>query len=176
MENEMLEQHVLIGDRKFKEVFNTVLDKIFEFPVSNIEIEFSDRPNEYYSTINERTKKIIYSISKPEKISKISGIFDDGGLFRLIGSNLHIDMPENEYNYELLDSMKSFLCSTFPIWLFRNPYIWGATTYEDYERQHFFEERKYAERSLNPEQPELDIYRRVLYVNTGFSQKKILKP
>lgn len=160
METTMIEQHVLIGDRKFKEIFNTVLDKIFGFPVSDIEIEYSDRPTEFYQTINERTKKILYSIPKPEKITSMSGRFDEGGIFKLIGSNLHIDMPETEYNYELLDSMKNFLCETFPIWLFKNPYIWGATTYEDYERQHFFEQRKYIERSLNPELPEIDIYRR----------------
>lgn len=160
MNSEILEQHVFFGNRKDREIFQTVLEKIFTFIVRDIEVEYLDRPSEIYSTVNDRTQKILFSIDKPEKISTFSGKFSDGGSFKLIGGNLYVNMSEEEYNYELLDSLKNFLCPVFPLWMFKSPYIWGATVYEDYERQHFFEVRKYSERSLSLDLPEIDIYRR----------------
>lgn len=158
--SEILEQHLFISDRKDREIFQCVFEKVFLFPVCDIEVEYVDQPNESYATINDRTKKILLSIQKPEKISLIRGRFIDGGEFRLQNGNLHVCIRENEYNYELIDSLKNFLSPVFPLWLFRNPYIWGATIYEDYERQHFFDVRTYSARSRLLEEPEVDIFRR----------------
>jgi hypothetical protein len=139
----ILEQHVFISDRKDREVYQTVFEKIFTFPVAGILVEYLDQPDESFSSINDRTKKILLNLPKPEKVSCISGRFSEGGEFKLQNSCLHVCVKENEYNYDLIDSLKNFLSPVFPLWLFRNPYIWGATIYEDYERQHFFDVRNY---------------------------------
>lgn len=159
-ESVILEQHVFISDRKDREIFQSVFEKVFLFPVSDIEVEYVDQPNESYATINDRTKKILLSIPKPEKITLISGRFIEGGEFKLQNSCLHVCVRENEYNYDLIESLKNFLSPVFPLWLFRNPYIWGATIFEDYERQHFFDVRNFSVRSRLLEEPEVDIYRR----------------
>jgi len=159
-ESQILEQHVFVSDRKDRETVQAVFDKIFQFPVSDIVVDYDDQPSETFSTINDRTKKILSSLAKPDKISKISGRFTDGGEFRLQHGSLHVSVREDEYNYDLIDSLKNFLGSVFPLWLFKNPYIWGATIYEDYERQHFFDVRNYSARSRLLEEPEVDIFRR----------------
>ncbi|GAB1354491.1 hypothetical protein MASR1M12_32300 [Erysipelotrichia bacterium] len=159
-ESQILEQHVFVSDRKDREVFQAVFERIFLFPVCDIEVDYLDQPSEFYSTINERTKKILLSIPKPEKIEKIAGRFIEGGEFRLQNGGLHVSVRESEYNYDLIDSLKNFLSPVFPLWLFRNPYIWGATIYEDYERQHFFDVRNFSARSRLLEEPEVDIFRR----------------
>lgn len=158
--SEVIERHVFISNRKEREIYLSVFEKIFSFSVSDISVEYEDQPDETYPTINDRTKKILLNISKPEKISCISGIFDDGGSFRLQNGNLHVLVKEDEYNYELLESLKNFLGPTFPLWIFKNPYIWGVTIYEPYERQHFFDARNFSFRSRLLEEPEVDIYRR----------------
>lgn len=96
----------------------------------------------------------------PEKIECFSGSFAEGGEFRLQNGNFHVSVSETEYNYYLVDNLKNFLCPVFALWLFKNPYIWGATLCEDYERQHFFDSRNYSVRSRLLEEPEIDIYRR----------------
>lgn len=159
-ESPILETHIFFSNRKDKDIFKNTLERAFNFSIDYISIEFEDRPDEYYRTINERTKKIILSIPKPEKITKIEGIFSDGGSFSLQNNNLTFIVHEDEYNYELLDSMKSILGPIFPLWMFKTPYIWGATLFEDYERQHFFDARNYSVRSQKLDEPELDIYRR----------------
>ena len=159
-ESPILETHMFFSNRKNKDIFKNTLEKVFAFPTENISVEFEDRPDEFYKTINDRTKKILFSIPKPEKISKIEGVFIDGGSFKLENSNLTFLVHEDEYNYELLDSMKNVLGPIFPLWMFRNPYIWGATLFDDYERQHFFDSRNYSVRSQKLEEPEIDIYRR----------------
>lgn len=159
-ESPIIETHIFFSNRKDKDIFKNTLERAFAFAVENISIQFEDRPDEYYKTVNERTKKIILSIPKPEKITKIDGMFSDGGSFSLQNNNLIIIVHEDEYNYELLDSLKNILNPIFPLWLFKNPYIWGATIYEDYERQHFFDSRNYSARSQKLDEPELDIYRR----------------
>lgn len=156
----ILEQHLFISQRKERDVFTNVFERVFTYPVSDIEVAYSDKPSEHYSTINNRTKKILLGIDKPEKIECIQGSFIDGGTFRLVNGNLEFQVLEHEYNYELIDSFKNFLSPVFPVWLFRNPYIWGATIYETYDRQHFFEVRKFSARSQLLEQPEVDIYQR----------------
>jgi hypothetical protein len=123
-------------------------------------VEFEDQPDETYTTINDRTKTILLNIPKPEKIVCISGYFSDGGSFALRNGNLHVQVREEEYNYELIESLKHFLNPTFPLWIFKNPYIWGVTIYEPYDRQHFFESRNYSVRSRLLEEPEVDIYRK----------------
>ncbi len=159
-ESQILEQHVFVSDRKDREVYQTVFERIFQFPVSDIGVDYTDQPSESYTTINDRTKKILQSIPKPEKISLIGGRFIDGGEFRLQNGNLHVCVREDEYNYDLIDSLKNFLSPVFPLWLFRNPYIWGVTIFEDYERQHFFDVRNFSVRSRLLEEPEVDIFRR----------------
>ena len=159
-ESPIIETHIFFSSRKDKDIFKNTLERAFEFPVENILIQFEDRPDEFFKTINDRTKKIILSIPKPEKITKIEGIFSDGGSFSLQNNNLTVIVHEDEYNYELLDSMKNILGPIFPLWMFKTPYIWGATLFEDYERQHFFDARNYSVRSQKLDEPELDIYRR----------------
>lgn len=159
-ESEIIESHIFISSRKEREIYLSVFQKIFTFPVDDILVEYEDRPDEHYSTINDRTKTILINIAKPEKITCISGHFSEGGSFRLQNGNLYVTMREIEYNYELLESLKNFLNPTFPLWIFKNPYIWGVTIYEPYERQHFFETRKFSNRSRLLEEPEVDIYRR----------------
>jgi len=156
----ILEQHIFLSERKDHEVYHSAFEKIFSFPVADISVEYSDQPNEVYSTVNDRTKKILVNLPRPDKISCISGRFSDGGDFRLQNSNLHVSIRESEYNYDLISNLKNFLSPVFPLWLFRNAYIWGVNVYEDYERQHFFEVRKYSARSQHLEDPEIDIYRR----------------
>lgn len=159
-ESPILETHVFFSSRKDKDILKNTLEKAFAFPVEDISVEFEDRPDEFYKTVNDRTKKILLSIPKPEKITKIEGVFSDGGTFKLENNNLTIIVREDEYNYELLDSMKNVLSPIFPLWMFKTPYIWGATIYDDYERQHFFDSRNYSVRSQKLEEPEIDIYRR----------------
>ncbi|PKL48485.1 MAG: hypothetical protein CVV42_09360 [Candidatus Riflebacteria bacterium HGW-Riflebacteria-2] len=156
----ILEQHIFLSERKDHEVYHSAFEKIFTFPVADITVEYSDQPNAAYSTINDRTKKILASLPRPDKINCIAGRFSDGGDFRLQSSNLHVCIRESEYNYDLISNLKNFLGPVFPLWIFRNPYIWGVNVYEDYERQHFFEARKYSARSQHLEEPEIDIYRR----------------
>mgnify|MGYP003289960106 CR=1 FL=1 len=159
-ESPILETHMFFSSRKDKDIFKNTLERAFAFPVENIAVEFEDRPDEFYKTVNDRTKKILLSIPKPEKITKIEGVFSDGGSFILQNNALTVIVREDEYNYELLDSMKNVLGPVFPLWMFKTPYIWGATIFDDYERQHFFDSRKYSVRSQKLEEPELDIYRR----------------
>lgn len=158
--SEVIERHVFISNRKEREIFKSVFEKIFTFHIGSITVQYEDKPDEYYSTINDRAKTILLNLPKPEKITCISGEFLDGGTFWLQNGNLHVVMREDEYNYELLESLKNFLNPTFPLWIFKNPYIWGVTLYEDYERQHFFEVNRYSIRSRLLEEPEVDIYRR----------------
>lgn len=159
-DSEILEKHVFISKRKEREIYLTVFNKIFTFPIANISIEYEDRPDDYYSTINNRIKTILLNLSQPEKITCISGNFCDGGSFKLQNGNLYFTIREDEYNYELLETLKNFLNQTFPLWIFKNPYIWGVTIYEPYERQHFFDVRNFSKRSRLLEEPEVDIYRR----------------
>ena len=56
--------------------------------------------------------------------------------------------------------MKNILSPIFPLWMFKSPYIWGATLFDDYERQHFFDTRNYSVRSQKLDEPELDTFRR----------------
>jgi hypothetical protein len=158
--SEVIERHVFISNRKEREVYLTVLEKVFSYPLAEIAVSYEDKPDEVYGTINDRTRKILLNLPKPEKITEISGIFSEGGSFMLQNGNLHIQVREDEYNYELIVSLKSFLGFTFPLWIFKNPYIWGATIFETYERQHFFDSRAYSFRSRLLEEPEIDIYRR----------------
>jgi hypothetical protein len=160
MDSNILEQHLFIGNRKSREILEWSLENIFYFSIYDVSIEYTDAPTAFYSTVNDRSKKIILDIGKPERIVKISGNFTDGGNFELTGSTLKFTVLDTEYNYELLEDLKNFLGPIFPIWFFKNPYIWGSTMYEDYERQHFFEVRQYSERTQNFSDPELDIYRR----------------
>lgn len=156
----IIEQHIFMSDRKRHEVYHTAFEQIFTFPVADIIVEYSDQPSEVYSTINDRTKKILVNLPKPDKITCISGRFSDGGDFKLQSCNLHVSIRESEYNYDLISNLKSFHSPVFPLWMFRNPYIWGVNIYEDYERQHFFDVRNYSARSQLLEEPEVDIYRR----------------
>lgn len=156
----IIEQHVFISERKDREVFQAAFEKIFTFSVNSITVEYEDQPDENFNTINDRTKKILFNLPKPEKVNCISGQFSDGGNFRLQGSSLHVSVRESEYNYELIDSLKNFLSPVFSLWIFKNPYIWGVTIFEDYERQHFFDVRNFSARSRRLEEPEVDIFRR----------------
>ncbi|OGK08376.1 MAG: hypothetical protein A2W80_11830 [Candidatus Riflebacteria bacterium GWC2_50_8] len=156
----IIEQHLFMSERKEREVYQSAFEKIFTFPVADIIVEYTDQPDESYSTINDRTKKILINLPKPDKINCINGRFSDGGSFRLQSSNLHVCIHESEYNYDLISSLKNFLGPVFPLWLFRNPYIWGVNIYEDYERQHFFDVRNFSARSQHLEEPEIDIFRR----------------
>jgi len=156
----ILEQHIFMSERKEREVYQNVFERIFTYQVYDIEVEYIDQPNECYSTINDRTKKILLNLPKLDKISCVLGRFSDGGDFRLQNGNLHVCVRESEYNYDLIASLKNFLCPVFPLWLFRNPYIWGVNIYEDYERQHFFDVRNLSARSQRLEEPETDIFRR----------------
>lgn len=158
--SEILEQHMFISDRKDKEVFKNVIENMFTFDLSEINVDFSERPSVRFSPVNDRTKKILSSLEKPEKIECITGEFQYGGSFKLQNGNLSIYIMEDAYNYDLIQALKGLLCPTFPLWIFRNPYIWGVNLFENYEREVFFEERKFSIRAKLLDEPELDIYRR----------------
>lgn len=160
MSDDLLEQHLFISQSKVRDTLDCFFDKIFQYPVDQIQIEYSDKPDELYSTINNRTKKMLVNIKKPEKVVCISGRLTEGGSFKLINGNLHIEVTEQEYNYELISSLKDFLSCVFPIWLLRNPYIWGASIFEHFDKQVFYELSRYSVRSKLLEHPEVDIYRR----------------
>ena len=157
---EILEQHVFISNRKNKEILRNVFEKIFTYPLAEILIEYTDSPDETYSNINDRAKKILLNLPKTDKIACISGQFLDGGSFKLVNGNLSIQVAEDEYNYELIQALKNFLSPTFPLWIFQNPYIWGVNIYEDYDRNSFFETRKFSARAKLLDKPEIDIFRR----------------
>ncbi len=160
MAGEILEQHIFISDRKDKEVIPTVLDILFSFDVAEINIDYTDRPDATFTTINDRTKKILSNLDSPDKIASVHGYFNYGGSFELKGGNLSISVTEDEYNYELIHELKNILSPVFSLWIFKNPYIWGVNIYENYERQHFFDVRNFSYRAKLLEEPEVDIYRR----------------
>ncbi|HEY9072000.1 MAG TPA: hypothetical protein VIV61_17200 [Candidatus Ozemobacteraceae bacterium] len=157
---DIFEKYVFFSSRKDREIQANVLETILVMPLGRVTVTWSDRPDEEYTTFNDRTRKILLNLDKPDRIESIRGEFELGGTFELRGRELSIAIPAEQYNYEVVDSMKRFLSPIFPLCVFKNPYIWGVDLYEDYERDHFFSVRQYSARSQHLEDPELDIFRR----------------
>lgn len=157
---DIIEYHLFVSESKINESFRYVFEWIFLHPVDNILIQYIDKPDEFYSTVNSRTKKILLNLDKPEKIESVTGHFSEGGQFKIIGNKLFVFMAENEYNYFLLEALKNFLGFIFPIWLFKNPYIWGANLFEQFDTGLFREVAGYVVKSKLLEEPEVEIYKR----------------
>jgi len=158
--DDIFEKYAFFSNRKERDVFVNVLDAILSVSLERVFIKYMDRPNEEFTHLNDRTKKILFNLTRPDKIETIGGEFSEGGFFDLTGGILSISITSDQYNYELVESMKRFLSPIFPICVFRNPYIWGVDLYEDYDRERFFETRCFISRSKLLEDPEIDIFRR----------------
>jgi len=157
---DIFEKYVFFSSRKDREVFSNVLETTLAMPLERVTVSWTDRPDAEYSTFNDRTRKILLNLERPDRIEVIKGEFELGGSFELCGHELAIAIPAEQYNYEVVESMKRFLSPIFPMCIFKNPYIWGVDLYEDYEREHFFAVRQYGTRSQHLEDPEVDIFRR----------------
>lgn len=157
---DIFEKYVFFSSRKDREILANVLETILAMPLERLTITRSDRPDEEFVTFNDRTRKILQNLEKPERIEAVRGDFELGGMFELRGGELAITIPAEQYNYEVVDAMKRFLSPIFPMCVFKNPYIWGVDLYEDYEREHFFAVRRFGSRSQHLEDPEVDIFRR----------------
>lgn len=156
---EIFEKYVFFADRK-EDALNSVLEGIFSLSIDRVAVEFADRPDEEFTHINERTKKIILSLPSPGKIKRVYGEFTQGGTYEWKSGTLSISIPPDHYNFEVVDSMRKILSPTFPICIFRNPYIWGVDLYEDYNRERFFTTRTFITRTQLLEDPQIDIFRR----------------
>jgi len=157
---DVFEKYVFFSSRKQAALFRDILSILFHFPLDDVNIEFSDRPSEAFTALNDRTKKILFNLSNPDKVGRIFGSFTRGGSFEASNATFAVVIEESQYNFELVDSMKHMLSPTFPLCVFRNPYIWGVNMYEIYDRAQFFEARRYSSRSQLLEEPEVDIFRR----------------
>lgn len=156
---EIFETYVFVALRK-EGLLNAMLDTMLSLAVQSIDIEYSDRPSQEFRHFNERAKKIISSLPAPHKVERIKGEFDQSGSFEMKGSALTISIPADNYNFEVVDSMRRFLSPTFPLCIFQNPYIWGVDLYADYDRDLFFGTRVFTSRSQLLEEPQIDIFRR----------------
>lgn len=156
----IFEKHAFFSTGKFRTIYTDVLERVFSLQLADIFVEYADQPDERFSSLNDRTMKILLNMPKPEKITRIEGHFADGGEFSLIGGMLAISVLSDQYNYDLIEAMKNFLSPLFPVCVFQNPYIWGVNLYQPYERDLFFEARRFAARSRLLEDPEVDIFRR----------------
>jgi hypothetical protein len=154
------EKYFFFSERKETEVYQSALDMLLSLQLDQVEIEYPDKPDEQFSHINERNKKILLSLPGNGKITSIHGEFSQGGFFDLKGGALSITMPQEQYNFEVVDSMRKLLTPTFPLCIFQNPYIWGVDLCEPYEREKFFETRSFTVRSQHLEDPQIDIFRR----------------
>lgn len=174
--DQVFEKYAFFSTRKVREVWGNVLGNLLTLSVDEITITYSDRPDEFFHHINDRTCKILLNHPDPEKIESLQGVFTDGGVFELRGGVLTITIPSDQYNFELVDNMKRFLSPVFPTCVFQNPYIWGVDLYEDYSRELFFESRVFTARSQHLEEPEIDIFRRddgIIYKFRFFTREEM---
>ncbi|MBF0407732.1 MAG: hypothetical protein HQM10_10285 [Candidatus Riflebacteria bacterium] len=163
MEQENLdiyEKFVFFSEKKERETFPFVMSLLLTLQLSEINIIYSDRPDESYYNFNDRTKKILLSLEGVSRIERINGMFEDGGCFEMKCGAFTVAIPSEQYNFEVVDSMRKLLSPLFPLCIFRNPFIWGADIYQTYERDRFFETRAYISKSKHLEEPEIDIFRR----------------
>jgi len=154
------EKFVFFSDRKEGDILSHFLETILFLPLENLAIEYSDRPDEEFSHFNERTRKILLTQISQGKLKRLFGEFSQGGSYELKGGSFSITMFPDQYNYEVVDSMRKILSPVFPMCIFKNPYIWGVDLYEDYTRECFFETRTFTVRSQHLEDPQIDIFRR----------------
>ncbi len=154
------EKFVFFGSKRDGQGLLNALESLLSLSVGNLIVEYSDRPSQEFGHINDRTKKILCSLPDSHKIDRITGEFAEGGNFEMKGGNLSFSIPSDQYNFELVDSMRKFLSSAFPLCVFQNPYIWGVDIYLDYSRERFFETRRFIARSQKLEDPQIDIFRR----------------
>jgi hypothetical protein len=157
---DIFEKHVFFSRSKERTVFSTVLERVFPLQLDSIRLEWEDRPDETFSSINERTQKILMNLPQIDRLQGFTGEFAQGGTFALHGGSFGITIPSDQYNFELIDSLKNFLSPIFPVNVFQNPYIWGVNLFDTYDRDHFFEIRRFSARSRLLEDPEVDIFRR----------------
>ncbi|MBF0499893.1 MAG: hypothetical protein HQM09_07160 [Candidatus Riflebacteria bacterium] len=154
------EKFVFFSARKEQETMFRVLEMVLALELDEIRIEYRDRPAISFSHFNDRAKKIIMSLESPEKVEHLDGIFSGGGTFELRGGTFSFTIPAEQYNFEVIDSMRHILSPVFPVCIFHNPYIWGVDLYELYERERLFETRTFISRSQRLEDPQIDIFRR----------------
>ena len=157
---QIFEKHVFFSARREVETLSAVLDVLLTLSVDSLNVEYHDRPNQHFSGFNERSKKIIASLPDPQKIDRVTGEFTEGGRFELRGGTFAIAVSADEYNFEVVDSLRRLLSPVLPLCVFRNPYIWGVDMFLDYQRESFFQARKFTARSQKLEEPEVDVFRR----------------
>lgn len=162
------EKFAFFSARKERETLFRVLETVIALPLDIIQVEYRDRPDERFTNFNDRSKKILMNLDHTDKIERVSGSFDGGGDFELKGGTFTIIIPSDQYNFEVIDSMRRILSPVFPLCIFQNPYIWGVDCYQEYERDRFFELRGYTYRSQRLEEPQVDIFRRDEGVITKF--------
>lgn len=154
------EKHVFFSARKEVETMGAFLETLLMLPVHSLAVQYTDRPEQVFGTFNARSKKLILSLSDPQKIERIHGEFTEGGCFELRSKSFSITISADEYNFEVIDTMRQVLSPIFPLCIMRNPYIWGVDLYLNYERESFFELRKFTFRSQKLEEPQIDVFRR----------------
>jgi len=154
------EKFVFFATRKDGCLMLKNLEELLSLQLDRILVDYDDRPDQEFSHINERTKKILGSLPEPARISRIWGQFSQGGNFEMKSTMLIISLLSEEYNFEVVDSMRKFLGPNYHLCIFQNHYIWGVDIYQDYTRERFFETRIFISRSQHLEQPQIDIFRR----------------
>lgn len=167
-ESEIHEKFAFFSARKERETLFRVLETVLALPLEIVQIEYRDRPDERFTNFNDRSKKILMNLDHTDKIERVTGSFEGGGDFELKGGTFTIIVPGDQYNFEVIDSMRRILSPVFPMCIFQNPYIWGVDCYQEYERERFFETRTYTYRSQRLEEPQIDIFRRDEGVITKF--------
>lgn len=174
----ILEKYTFISFKKPQEIIFNVFQNIFKLSIDDIEINYSNKPSEIFSNINERIKKILLNLSDADKIEIIRGKFKDGGEFTIEKGRFSVVICEENYNYELIDNIKNLLSPVFPMCILQNSFIWGVNLYFDYSRELLFDTRRYIVKSQRLEEPEIDIFRRdngIIYKLRFHVNEKILE-
>lgn len=159
-DSEIYEKHVFLCTHKGQEALGQLLDQLLTLQLAEINLRFEDRPDQLIDNFSSRSIKILRDEVHAGRLRQLDGCFDGGGCFAFAGGRMTFAMPNEDWNYEVIDSLKNFLSPLFPIALLRNPFIWGITLYLPYTRETLFATRVFSKRSQHLEDPEVDVFRR----------------
>ncbi len=158
--SDIYEKHVFVCAKKGQDTLDAMLEQLLMQSLSELIFCFDDRPDERFDNFSSRSLKIIKDAIHGGKLTTMGGSFSSGGCFSYSGGRLTYAIPTEDYNFEVVDSLKNLLSPLFPIALLRNPFIWGITLYLPYTRERLFDTRNFSHRSQLLEEPEVDIFRR----------------